>query len=146
MSVQCSFKIYPVLFDYMLLRCLENHFSLYLINLVYCILLFYYFSWVTSHMCYIILIVSDIWKGQYYYALNVLTFCILLKCTHLKCLGKTLLLPFSSIFYRIKFLWNYIFLTLLVRILLFCFINVFHYSFVLIAWSQMSRKDCVTSP
>ena len=67
---------------------------------------------------------------------NIWPFCILLKCRHLKCLGKTLLLPFSSIFYPIKFLWNYILLILLVRILLFCFMNLFYHSFVPITCSS----------
>ena len=45
----------------------------------------------------LLLLVSNIWKGPYYYALRkYLT--ILLKCRQLKCLGKTLLLPFSNIF------------------------------------------------
>ena len=61
---------------------------------------------------------------------NIWRFCILLRCRHLKCLGKTSLLPFSSIFYPIKFLWNYLLLILQVRILLFCFKNLFWHSFV----------------
>ena len=50
----------------------------------------------------LLLLVSNIWKGPYYYALRkYLT--ILLKCRQLKCLGKTLLLPFSNIFTPLNF-------------------------------------------
>ena len=61
---------------------------------------------------------------------NIRPFCILLKCRHLKYLRKALLLPFSSISYPIKFPWNYILLIHLVRIFLFCFMNLFYHIFV----------------
>ena len=79
----------------------------------------------------LLLPVSDIWKVPITTLCeNIRLFCILLKCRHLKCLGKVLLLPFSSISYPIKFLWNYILLILLIRILLFCFMNLFYHIFV----------------
>ena len=145
----------------MLLRRLENHFSLYLINIVYRItflfLMGYYYVRAIWHVLIFkihltmlsfeqLLLFSDIWKGPYYCALIIYKFFNQLKCTHLRWLRKILLLPVKSIFYRIKFLWNYILLTLLVRILQFslwtCFIKVL---FQLDTYPT-SRKDCVTWP
>ena len=72
--------------------------------------------------------------------LNIWQFCILLKCWHLKCLGKILFLLFSSIFYRIKFLWKYILLILLLRILLFSYMNLFYHSFVPITYMSYVQE------
>ena len=72
--------------------------------------------------------------------LNIWQFCILLKCWHLKCLRKILFLLFSSIFYRIKFLWKYILLILLLRILLFSYMNLFYHSFVPITYMSYVQE------